>query len=188
MKITAVLGSPRKNGVTSRIAKGFLDRAAESGADVQDFFLNQMAYSGCQGCHLCKTKTESCVLKDDLTPVLHRMAESDILVLASPIYFWDVTGQFKCFFDRTWSLVKPDYMTNPHPVRMDPGKKVLWISSQGDTEEKFKETVEKYLGFLAMFGCETHAIRAYGMGDGPDQEIAPFLEQADALADRLTRP
>jgi multimeric flavodoxin WrbA len=185
MKITAIMGSPRKNGVTSRIAGKFLDQAESKGAEVQRYFLNKMDYKGCQGCHLCKSKSESCVIKDDLTPALDSLVNSDILVFSSPIYFWDVTGQFKCFFDRTWSLVKPDYMTNPHPVRMDPGKKVLWISSQGDVEEKYKETVDKYTGFLAMFGCETHSIRAFGMGDGPDQEIGPFLDQAEKTADLL---
>lgn len=183
MNITAVMGSPRANGVTSRIAKGFLDRAASKGARVTPYHLNKMNFRGCQGCHLCKTEAPACVLKDDLTPVLKSIVTADIIVLASPIYFWDVTGQFKCFFDRTWSVVKPDYMTNPHPVRMAPGKKALWISSQGDIEEKFKDTADKYTGFLAMFGCETRSIRAFGMGDGPDQEIGPFLEQALAVAE-----
>ncbi len=185
MKVMAVIGSPRKNGVTSRIAQGFLYHAKNNGADIQTHFLNKMDYQGCQGCYVCKTKSESCVLEDDLTPVLDGLADADIMVLASPIYFWDVTGQFKCFFDRTWSLVKPDYMTNPQPVRIDPGKKVVWISSQGDTEEKFKDVIDKYTGFLTMFGCETHTIRAFGMGEGPDQKIEPFLAQATKLADQI---
>ncbi len=185
MKITAIMGSPRKNGTTSRIAKGFLDQAEAKGAQITSFYLNNMDFKGCQGCHLCKTKSESCVLKDDLTPALESMVASDILVFATPIYFWDVTGQFKCFFDRTWSLVKPDYTTNPQPARMDPGKKALWISSQGEAEEKYKEVIDKYTGFLTMFGCETYTIRAFGMDDGPDQEIETFLGQARDMADLL---
>lgn len=185
MKILAVHGSPRKKGITSRIAQGFLDQAEQKGAQIQSFHLNDMSFQGCQGCHLCKTKSETCVLKDDLTPVLSALQESDILVFSTPIYFWDVTGQFKCFFDRSWSLVKPDYQTNPHPVRMDPGKKAVWISSQGDTEEKFKDVIDKYTGFLTMFGCETHSIRAFGMEDGPDQEISDYLVKAKDLANKI---
>ncbi len=185
MKILAIHGSPRKKGITSKISQAFLDQAEQKGAEIQSFHLNDMVFQGCQGCHLCKTKFESCVLKDDLTPVLAGIQASDILVLASPIYFWDVTGQFKSFFDRTWSLVKPDYQTNPHPVRMDSGKKAVWISSQGDAEEKFKDMVHKYTGFLAMFGCETHSIRAFGMQDAPDQEINAYLAMARNLATEI---
>jgi hypothetical protein len=68
---------------------------------------------------------------------------------------------------------------------MDPGKKALWVSSQGDTEEKHKDVIDKYTGFLTMFGCETHAIRAFGMENGPDQEIETFLGQARDMADQL---
>lgn len=185
MKITAIMGSPRKNGVTSRITRGFLEHAEARGADIQAYYLNQMEFTGCQGCHSCKGGLDACVLRDDLTPALEDLVESDILVLASPIYFWDVTGQFKCFFDRTWSLVKPDYTTNSQPVRMAPGKKAVWISSQGDKEEKFREVIDKYIGFMAMFGCETRSIRAFDMGDGPDQEIGPFLRQAKDMAEQL---
>lgn len=187
MKITAILGSPRKKGVTSEITKGFLNRSEKNGAITKSYFLNFMDFKGCQGCHLCKTQQESCALKDDLTPALEDLTSSDIMVFASPIYFWELTGQFKSFFDRTWSLVKPDYMTNPDPVRMDKGKKAIWITSQGDTEEKYKEVVDKYAGFLAMYGAETHIIRAFGMGNELGQDISPFLAQADKIADQLTK-
>ena len=187
MKITAILGSPRKEGVTSKIANSFLTRAENNGAVTTSYFLNFMDFKGCQGCHLCKTRQESCVLKDDLTPALEDLTSSDIMVFASPIYFWDVTGQFKSFFDRTWSLVKPDYMTNSHPARMDKGKKALWISSQGDTEEKFKDVVDKYTGFLTLFGAQTQTIRAFGMENELGQDITPFLAQAEEIADQLTK-
>ena len=110
------------------------------------------------------------------------LQQRSFMVFASPVYFWDVTGQFKSFFDRTWSLVKPDYMTNPHPVRMDKGKKAVWISSQGDVEEKHKDVAEKYTGFLKMFGCETHAIRAFGMGNTPGDDLDVWLRRAEELA------
>ncbi len=45
--------------------------------------------------------------------------------------------------------------------------------------------IDKYTGFLTMFGCETHSIRAFGMEDGPDQEIGTFLGQARDMADQL---
>lgn len=186
MKITAILGSPRKKGATSSIAGGFLETARQNGADVGSYFLNNMRFQGCQGCQGCKTRHDRCVLKDDLTPVLTDMQSSDIMVFATPVYFWDVTGQFKCFFDRTWSLVKPDYTTNPLPVRLEPGKQAVWISSQGDVAEKHRDVVEKYTGFLTMFGCNIHVIRAFGMEDEIGENIDPWLNQARELAGKLT--
>jgi len=195
MKITAMLGSPRKNGFTSRIANAFLESAGQKGASVRSYVLNDMNFKGCQGCHACKTKQDHCILEDDLTPALADLQTSDILVLATPIYFWDVTGQFKLFFDRTWSLVKPDYMTNPHPVRMNPGKQAVWISSQGAEEKQHVDVMEKFTKFLTLFGCQINTIRSFGTsGDSPQtryrtqvqaEAIAPWLKQARDLADRL---
>ena len=188
MKVTAILGSPIKNGVTSRIAKTFMDYAKETGAETILYFLNDMDFKGCQGCHTCKTKKKFCILKDDLTPALEDLQASDILVLATPVYYWDVTGQFKCFFDRTWSLVKPDYKTNPDPARLGKGKKALLITSQGDVEEKHKDVSLKYTGFLSMYGFKTQTLRAFGMGkmgnehvDNIDAYIAKVKEIADSM-------
>ena len=70
MKILCVLGSPRPNGNSATIAKRFIETAKKLGADVQTFELNKMTYRGCQACGSCKTKTEKCATKDDLTAVL----------------------------------------------------------------------------------------------------------------------
>ena len=183
MKVTAILGSPRKNSVTTRIAKTFMDQAKETGAETALYFLNDMDFKGCQGCNVCKTKKEFCVLKDDLTPVLEDLKISDIVVFSTPVYYWDVSGQFKCFFDRTWSLVKADYKTNPDPVRLDKGKKALLITSQGDVEEKHQDVSQKYAGFLSMYGFETQTLRAFGMGmDEQVDNIDTYITEVKAIA------
>ena len=187
MKVSAILGSPRKEGVTSTIAKTFMAQAKEMGAETNIYFLNYMDFQGCQGCQVCKTKKESCILKDDLTPVLEDLQASDIIVFATPVYFWDVTGQFKSFFDRTWSLVKPDYKTNPSPVRIPKGKKALLITSQGDVEEKHQEVSKKYAGFLSMYGFDTQTIRAFGMAEVHKDNMDFCLTQAKKIADDMLK-
>ena len=72
-----------------------------------------MNFKGCQGCGACKAEKEKCVVQDDLTQVLEAVRETDVLVLASPVYFADVTAQMKAFVDRTYSFLKPDFETNP---------------------------------------------------------------------------
>jgi multimeric flavodoxin WrbA len=185
MKVSAILGSPRKSGVTATLAKAFLDAMKESGAETKQFFLNNMKYTGCQGCQACKNGSEFCVLKDDLTPALSSLQESDVLVFATPVYYWDVTGQFKLFFDRTWSLVKPDYKINSEPVRIAKGKRALLIMGQGDVEEKHQDVSQKYTGFLSMYGYETTILRAFGMGMDGENNLGPFLEQITKIADQI---
>lgn len=186
MRVSAILGSPRKKGVTSTLAKAFLNEMEQKGADTESFFLNTMAFKGCQGCQGCKTRAESCVITDDLTPALSSLQQSDILVFATPVYYWDVTGQFKLFFDRTWSLVKPDYQTNPSPVRIEKGKKALLISSQGDVEEKHADVSEKYAGFLTMYGYETHTLRASGMDGENENDLTTLLADVKECAAKMT--
>ena len=185
MKVSAIFGSPRKSGVTSSLAATFMKQAQKKGADTQLFFLNQMSFKGCQGCGACKTHKESCALNDDATQALESLQQSDIIVFATPVYFWDVTGQFKMFFDRTWSLVKPDYKTNPDPVRLDKGKKALLITSQGDVKEKHGDVYEKYAGFLTMYGFDTRTLRAVEMGDEYEDDLGKYQEMAKEIAQQM---
>ncbi len=185
MKVTAILGSPNKNGVTSSLAKEFVEEAKKTGSDTTVYMLNDMNYQGCQGCHICKSKKDYCILKDDLTRVFEDLHSSDVVVFATPVYFWDVTGQFKNFFDRSWSLVKPDYKTNPDPVRLKKGKKALFITSQGDVEEKHKEVSKRYTGFLTMYGFETQAIRAFSMGNENGDNLDSYLAQVKEIAGNI---
>lgn len=185
MKVVVILGSPRKKGTSTRIALSFAEEAEKRGAQVKTHSLNKMNYKGCQGCDSCKTRSEACVLKDDLTEVLGDLADSDLAVLATPVYYWDVSGQFKCFIDRTWSFVKPDYMSNPAPSRLAPGKKAVLITTQGDVEAKHRDVAEKYESFLAWYGFETHVIRGVELSMDPDADVAPYAARARELAQAL---
>ena len=115
MNIVCLLGSPRAKSNSSSIAKRFIVTAEELGAKVKTYTLNGLKYSGCQGCMMCKTKLEKCVLEDDLEEVLDAVQQADILLMASPVYYGDISSQLKGFIDRTFSYLKPDFMTNPNP-------------------------------------------------------------------------
>ena len=183
MKVVAVMGSPRKKGTSARIAAAFLEEARKEGAEISTYHLNRMDFRGCQGCSACKEKLEQCALKDDLTPLLEEMDTADVTVFASPVYFYDVSGQFKCFFDRTYSLLKPDFMTNPAPSRLAPGKKALLVIAQGDEgEEKHKELVGKYHLFLTLYGYDAKVILATGLGVDAKADVSAWTEEAQALA------
>jgi NAD(P)H-dependent FMN reductase len=185
MKIVAVLGSPRPNGNSATLAQKFLDEARSLGAETRSYLLNQMAFQGCQSCRACKTKSEVCILEDDLSEVLEAIKEADILVLASPVYFGDLSGQLKCFVDRTYSYANPDFSS-----RVPPGKQAIMVLVQANPDLfGFDDIFPRYQRFLKMFGFHpVHLLRAVGLREPEDLDQHPeFLEQAAALAREVVR-
>ncbi len=161
MKVVTLFGSPRVNGNTARLAKEFNNTAESSGADVQSFVLNKMNFKGCQHCEACKTKIDNCVLKDDLTEVLDAVKKTDILVLATPIYFADITAQLKTFVDRCYSYLEPyEHKGRPDTSRISGDKKLVLITAQNASDELFPEVCEKYRMIFRLLGFEeSHLIR-----------------------------
>jgi multimeric flavodoxin WrbA len=180
MKIVALLGSPRPQGNSSTLAQKFLDTARELGAEVQVYPLNRMSFQGCQGCGACKTERENCILEDDLAPVLEDVKEADVLLLASPVYFGDISGQLKCFFDRTYSYITPEFAT-----RVPGGKQALVVLVQANPEEsQFNDIFPRYQRWLKFFGFDpVHLLRAVGVKDlGDIEQQTTLLDQAASLA------
>lgn len=183
MKIVAVLGSPRPQGNSASLARAFLAAAREQGAEVQEFLLNQLDYRGCQGCRTCKEKSEACILEDDLAAVLAAMKSADLLLLASPVYFGDISGQLKCFFDRTYSCLNPDFSS-----RVPPGKKAVLVLVQANPEAaNFDDVFPRYQRWLKLYGFDpVYLLRAVGVRDLGDLERQPeVLAQAAALGRQL---
>jgi multimeric flavodoxin WrbA len=186
MKISCLIGSPRPKSNSAAIADRFLDTAASLGAQTERIVLNDLSYRGCQGCLACKTVSDKCILKDDLATVLESLKEADVVVMALPVYCSDVPGQFKCFLDRTYSYMKPNYLSDNNPSRVPSGKTLVFILTQGaPLENLFADIPQRYLPFLkrSMGFGETHLIRGIGIGGGgaigvPDQS----LQQAEELA------
>jgi len=191
MKVLCLLGSPRPNGNSATIAKRFCDTAEKFGAEVQTFLLNRLTYQGCQACMTCKKKLDKCVLTDDLTPILDAVYGADVLVMASPVYFGEVSSQLKGFIDRTYSYLLPDYPTNPRPCRLPPGKKLLFIQTQGQPDKnQFGDIFPRYAYFFKWYGFEdTHLIRACGVMQKNDAaRREELLAMAEDRAKKMVGP
>jgi multimeric flavodoxin WrbA len=172
MKVVCLLGSPREKGNSATLARHFCNTAERLGAEVSIFALNKLEFRGCQGCMACKTTLEKCVLRDDLTEVLEAVRNTDVVVLASPVYFWDISSQLKAFMDRTFSYLVPDFITNPIKSRLEPGKQLVFILSQGNPDASlFADIFPKFDYFFRMFGFSgTHLIRACGVREPGEVE------------------
>lgn len=106
MKIAAFLGSPRKKGNTAALLDSVLKGLHES-TDVESeyFFLHDMKIAPCNGCDACKKKESTgCVIKDDMEQVYAAMRGADLIILATPIYWWSVTAQMKLMIDRIYGM------------------------------------------------------------------------------------
>ncbi len=188
MKIVCLLGSPRNNGNSATIANRLCTTAERLGAEVQTFALNKLEYRGCQGCMACKTKLDQCALEDDLTEVLEAVRETDVLVLASPVYYGDLSSQLKGFIDRSYSYLGPDYLTNPKPCRLSAGKKLVFILTQGNPDqERFTDIFGRYDYFFKWYGfTQSHLIRACGVRE-PGEVAAheDVMRLAETTAEKI---
>lgn len=146
MKVIGIVGSPRKNGNTNILVQQVLEGAAEAGAETRTFILNEMNYSGCQGCDYCKSH-DKCRLEDDLVELFEELASADGVVFGSPIYFGQFTGQMRLFIDRCYSLGNVDFS-----CRLPAGKKAIIIGTQGAPDpEYFKGVYEEFKGQISNF-------------------------------------
>jgi len=190
MKIVCLLGSPREKGNSATIANRFCNRAAGLGAEVKTFILNNLEYRGCQGCMACKTKLDRCVQNDDLTEVLEAIRETDVLVLASPVYFYDISGQLKTFMDRTFSYLVPDFITNPKKSRLAPGKKLVFILAQTNPDRSsYPDIFQKFDYIFKAYGfVESHLIRAFGVREpGEVESHEDVMKLAETTAEKICK-
>ena len=134
MKIVSLFSSPRQGGNSEAIARRIMDVAAAKGAQTKGFYLHLLNYKGCYACMGCKQGSEKCVIKDDLMPVLDAVADADVTILATPTYFGEMTGQMKCYFDRTLFLHDPGLPHQPHPHQTRAGQKADICSNPGQPQ------------------------------------------------------
>lgn len=141
MKVLAINGSPRKMWNTATLLQNTLEGAASNGAETELIHLYDLDFKGCTSCFACKLKGGKsygkCALQDGLSTVLERIAEADILILGSPIYFGTVTGEMRCFMER---LLFP-YLAYTNPPTSLFGRKIrtAFIYTMNVSEQQMKD-------------------------------------------------
>jgi len=140
MKVIAINGSPRKGWNTDTLLKKALDGAASAGAETEMVYLYDLKFRGCVSCLACKLQKEPrpnrCVLRDDLTAVLDRVHEADAVILGSPIYFSEITGEARSFLERfLFQYLNYDDYTKP----LSPKKRIGLIFTMNCPESMFGE-------------------------------------------------
>ena len=114
MKVLGILGSPRRGGNSETLLKAFLQGAAAGGAEVEEVLLRDLKISPCLEIYHC-FKDGTCPIKDDMRELYGKLLAADVVVLATPVFFYGVSAQAKTMIDRTQALwarryvMKQDY-------------------------------------------------------------------------------
>jgi multimeric flavodoxin WrbA len=168
MKVIAFNGSPRKKWNTATLLNKALEGAASRGADTELIHLYDLHFKGCLSCFSCKKKGGrsygKCAARDDLTPILEKVTETDALLLGSPIYFGTVSGEMRSFMER---LMFPYHTYTFPPRTLFPRKiKTGFIYTMNAPEDWMKKA-----GYPGMIADNERTLK---MVFGASESLASF--------------
>ncbi|MEE4365284.1 MAG: flavodoxin family protein [Desulfotignum sp.] len=187
MKILTLLGSARKKGNTATLLGWMEEELRSQGHEVTSIYLHGKNLNGCMGCGKCKEVPDDvgCVQKDDVPEILDLMVAADLVVFASPLYFWGVSAQLKAVIDRTYSLYtrfhEPD-----HASLLEGRRQALLVTGAGSWENNAEAAFTAF-GRMQKPHKTIHSGTLYiGKCTIPADMDASVREQAAAFARQIT--
>ena len=136
LKILAIGGSPRANGNSNSLLRVAVEAAEERGATAEYFYVSRMEIEGCRACDACRRGPDAvCVQQDEMHEIYAAIKDCDVIVLASPVYFYALSSWVKAALDRCYALITPgpaDTGGEEWPLRVPPGKGFYFISTQAE--------------------------------------------------------
>lgn len=182
-KILVVLGGGRPNGNTAQLAAEFIKGAAQAGHQTELLSLNKIQVNGCTGCNACRYG-KPCVQKDDFNAIIPKIKEADLIVFASPLYFWTISSKIKAFIERFYCIAEqeddpPLGRYEKYPVR----DCALLMTSADDYFWTFRQAVSYYdLTMINYIGFhDKGTLLAGGCGDTngkPQIQNTKYLKEA----------
>ena len=171
-KVLIISSTPRKDGNSDKLCDAFAEGAKGAGNEVEKVRIADLKIGYCTGCYACQ-KTGKCAIKDDVQGVIDKMMAADVIVLASPVYFYTICAQLKALIDRT-VVVYPN-LTN---------KRFYYILTMADTNrDKFDGSLAALRGFLDCYegSKEADMVCADGVYELGAIDGTKFLAEAKKL-------
>ena len=170
MKIAIFNGSPRK-GTTSAMAQAFRKGAEAAGHVVEEYPVGKMKIAGCMGCEYCHGKGQgNCIQKDDFEKLLPAYKEADVIVFASPIYYFTMTAQMEAAIQRVYCIGKPAR-----------AQKIALLLTSG-SPGVYDAAIAQIKGYCAYTGIEIAGIvTSNGDENGSEAKLREIEELARAL-------
>lgn len=158
--VVILSASPRRKGNSDILCDEFMKGAIEAGYDVEKIFLSDKNINYCTGCGVCNT-THECVQKDDMKEILVKLLKADVIVMASPVYFYTINAQMKTLIDR----IVPQYTSLSN-------KEFYFIITAAETDLNMMErSIECFRGLLDCLENPTEKGVIYGVGAWQKGEI-----------------
>lgn len=175
-KIVILNGSPRKKGNTAALVEAFTKGAESAGHSVTAFLLDTMDIHGCKGC--CggnSGKASPCVQRDDMDQIYTAIRNCDVVVMASPLYYWNLSGQLRTAIDRLFALEEGE----GNLLRGNGRAGVLLMAAEG---HGFDDVLQYFDHLMVHLKWENLGhVLAGGNWDIGDIAGKPELDQAFAL-------
>ena len=170
MKIVVLNGSPRPKGNTAALIAAFREGAESRGHEVTVLPVGTMKIGGCKGCEYCHTKGGgACVQKDDMAQVYPALAEAELLVLASPVYYFGLSGQLQSVISRFYAVMAPA------------AKKFALLLTSG-SPDVYGAIEAQYRGILNFIQAQDLGIFEYnGKQVGTDEALAEVRAFGESL-------
>lgn len=183
--VLVLLGSPRKNGNSTALAKQVVRGAESKGAEVETVFLHTMKIGPCQSCYACqKPDSKGCAIDDDMQQIYPKLLSADAWVIASPVYWFNMSAQTKLFMDRCFAL--PAYKKDCFA-----GKRIAIAMSYGDTDPFTSGCVNALRSFQDAFkyvGAKiTGMVYGSALEAGEIRSNGSLMQAAEELGERLAR-
>lgn len=172
-KVLVVTSSPRKNGNSSMLADAFIEGAQQAGNTVHRVDVGHAKINGCLDCKHCFTHEGVCIQKDDMQDIYPLLRECDVLVIASPIYFFTLNAQIKAFIDRMFCMIGKPFAV----------KSTVLLTVQEDKDQTVADNaVNTYKAMTSYIKWEDLGIISVaGVNDKGAIEGNPKLDEARAL-------
>ena len=179
MKIIILVGSKRRNGNTAALANSFADGAGKNN-DVELISVADVHVNGCIGCNSCFSNDKhACFQKDDMPAIYQKLQNADVIVLATPVYFYNMSSQLKCIIDRLHNPIRNTFKV----------KKLVLLAVAADDKAThvFDSLKVMYTSILSYFKLEDGGIiTVSGVKDMGDINNNPGLKEAYVLGTKMT--
>ena len=165
-KVLILSSSPRRGGNSDQLCDRLMAGAQESGHRVEKVFLKDKKINYCTGCGVCVDRQKRCPQKDDMAEVLEKMVAADVIVMATPVYFYTMCGQMKTLIDRTCSRY----------TEISDKEFYFLLAAADESKQAMERTLEEFRGFTSCFENATekgviYGTGAWNIGDLKDSEV-----------------
>ena len=153
-KVLILSGSPRRGGNSDLLCDEFMIGVRKAGHAVEKIFIHDRSINYCTACGICYTQKTDCVHGDDMAEIIQKMIDADVIVMATPVYFYSMSGQMKVMIDRTISRF----------LEICDKDMYFLLAAHDDNREAMEKVLAGFRGYMACLPGAKEKGVIYGLG------------------------